>query len=173
MLRVVSLSARSKGRVFLYDRPFYRFVSDMALNNLTATQRALLPADKMDEDAVLHLHRVDEATIEPLIPELLTWIQDMNWPVAGVIPSLLLMHRRLLVAPVREILKGDDDAWKANCLRSLVEYMSQEQLLALKPEIERIANHPTPEEKVEEADETAGEILQEMQLWNSENTTAS
>jgi hypothetical protein len=173
MIRILVSTARRQTYPVSCKLPAYCGVFKMTLKHLTTMQKNLLPADKHDEEAVLHLQNLDETSIEPLIPELLAWIQDLNWPIAGPVSSLLLMHRRLLVSPIREVLQGDDDPWKANCLDVLVEHLSQDQQLALLPELERIANHPTEGEILEEADGTAREILQDMKQWDEENSRAA
>jgi hypothetical protein len=42
--------------------------------------------------------------------------QDRNWPIFLSIRELLQQHPGLVVGPVREVLKGDDDDWKNHCL---------------------------------------------------------
>ncbi|MFJ6266178.1 DUF5071 domain-containing protein [Lysinibacillus xylanilyticus] len=42
----------------------------------------LLPRHKFDNDRVELIKKMDRDKILPLLPNLLEWIQDMNWPVA-------------------------------------------------------------------------------------------
>jgi hypothetical protein len=129
---------------------------------LTPSQRALLPEDKHDNAAVTHLFTVDETAIAPLVRELLAWLQDPNWPIFLPIRELLQQHPELVVEPVREVLKGDDDEWKNHCLEHIVKHIPRKYQFELKEEIERIAKTPTAREKVEEADEIAKEILDKL-----------
>ena len=46
----------------------------------------LIPKDKFDVSSFEQLMALNDAEIDPIIPELLKWIQDMNWPVA---PSVI------------------------------------------------------------------------------------
>lgn len=50
----------------------------------------LLPKDKFDIDKVEKLKGLNRGELIPLLPELLKWIQDMNWPIAPKIAKLLL-----------------------------------------------------------------------------------
>lgn len=131
-------------------------------NTLNASQRALLPSDKHDEDALARLETLDTAALAPLIPELLTWLQDTNWPVARPVLQLLLKHLPLITDPIREILRGDDDLWKWNVEGHLIRKMPREQQSQLIPELERISMHPTTGEVQEEADVAAREILEQQ-----------
>jgi hypothetical protein len=130
---------------------------------LTESQKAILPKDKHDDPAVAHISALPESSIAPLIPELLTWLQDGNWPVARPVKTLLLSFPHLIVEPVREVLLGDDDEWKDNMLLYIVDEIPREQQLALKQEVERIAKNPTKGEKDIDCDESARDILNKLE----------
>ncbi|KAE8447051.1 hypothetical protein EG329_011186 [Mollisiaceae sp. DMI_Dod_QoI] len=132
-------------------------------NSLSRAQRALLPCDKHDQDAVATLDKLDSASLMPLLPEILAWLQDLNWPVAKPVLQLMRKHLPLLIDPVRDILRGDDDPWKSNCLEYLVREMPREQQSELIPELQRLVIHPTPGEMEEEAHLTAEDILEHLQ----------
>ncbi|TVY87445.1 hypothetical protein LAWI1_G004535, partial [Lachnellula willkommii] len=129
-------------------------------STLTPSQKALLPKDKHDSAAIAHLSTLPESTIAHLVPELLTWVQDINWPIAALAASFLLKYPHLLVVPVREILLGGDGEWKHNCLVYLVDEMPLEQLRVLRPAVERIAESSTEGEREFESDEVARNILE-------------
>ncbi|KZT25882.1 hypothetical protein NEOLEDRAFT_283846 [Neolentinus lepideus HHB14362 ss-1] len=119
-----------------------------------------LPKGKSDYEAVEQLNALSSTEIEPLIPELLTWLQDVNWPIFSPVLDLLARHPRLLVEPVRRVLQGDDDAWIAYCVGNLVkDRLPREQQISLKLELERIANNPTDAEKEWEVQDDAQEVL--------------
>ena len=82
--------------------------------HLTPAQKALLPKDKCDDEAVDHLNTLSSSEIQLLIPDLLTWLQDINWPIAMPIANMLLKQKtqKLAVEPVRGILRGKDEVWK-------------------------------------------------------------
>ena len=129
---------------------------------LTESQKASLPKDKHDDAAITHISTLPESSIAPLIPALLTWLQDINWPIAGPAKSFLLKYPHLLIAPVLEVLLGEDDEWKHNCLVYLVDEMPREQQQAFRPVMERIAKSPTTGEKEFESDEIARDILESL-----------
>jgi len=130
---------------------------------LKESQKAILPKDKYDEPAVAHISTLPESSIAPLIPELLTWLQDVAWPIARPVKTLLLRHPHLIVEPVREVLVGNDDEWKDNCLTQIVEELPRKQQQALKQEVERIARSPTTGEEEFETQDTARNILEKLE----------
>ncbi|TVY50755.1 hypothetical protein LCER1_G006221 [Lachnellula cervina] len=129
---------------------------------LTSSQKALLPKDKHDSPAIAHLSTLPESAIAPLVPELLTWIQDINWPISALAARFLLQYPHLLVVPVRGILLGDDGEWKHNCLVYLVDEMPLEQQRVLRSAVERIAESPTGGDREFESDEVARIILEKV-----------
>ncbi|MFJ6211704.1 DUF5071 domain-containing protein [Lysinibacillus sp. NPDC092081] len=58
------------------------------------------------------LKKLDRDKILPLLPNLLEWIQDMNWPVASSILELLLTFPEEIVPHVQNVLSSDDENWK-------------------------------------------------------------
>ena len=45
--------------------------------------KALVPKDKYDITVISELKKLSDTEIKSIIPGLLEWIQDMDWPVAG------------------------------------------------------------------------------------------
>lgn len=51
--------------------------------------RAFLPRDKHDLDNLQLLKNLGWPAIEPVLPDLLEWVQHMNWPVARSLAPFL------------------------------------------------------------------------------------
>ncbi|MEH7349612.1 DUF5071 domain-containing protein [Gottfriedia acidiceleris] len=119
----------------------------------------LLPRDKFDFEKVNELKQSNKSDLIPLLPNLLEWIQDMNWPIAKEIAKLLLNFPSEIVPYIKNVLQSDDDIWKYWCLYELVMKFPIESKILFKDEIEKLANSPTPDEKLEDLDEVALEIL--------------
>ncbi|MGE7110009.1 DUF5071 domain-containing protein [Lysinibacillus sp. NPDC047702] len=120
----------------------------------------LLPKNKHDSNRVTQLKYLERKKLIPLIPELLTWIQDINWPIAPDVAELLLIYPNEIVPHIKNVLSTNDDIWKYWCLEYLVKRMPLENRLRLKDDLVRMAKHPTVGEKLEEVDELAIEIIQ-------------
>ncbi|WP_424511158.1 DUF5071 domain-containing protein [Roseateles saccharophilus] len=58
--------------------------------------------------------------VEPVLPQILEWTQDGNWPVALVFAPFLATIGAGLAPHARRILHGDDDVWKYFLLQDVV-----------------------------------------------------
>ena len=132
-----------------------------------ALQR-LLPADKRDVDAVDRLSAHGYPAVEPLVPTLLEWMQDLNWPVAQALHPFLAKLGEPLAPHIRSILRTDDDVWKYWVLICVVAE-SPALLLALKPELEVLAERPTDGERDELVDELARNMLLRLDRGSSQS----
>jgi Domain of unknown function (DUF5071) len=131
-------------------------------STLSPASLALLPNNKHDLRSVKHLSTLPPSTIAPLIPHLLTWLQDHNWPIYPSMQELVLQHPSLAVEAIRKVLiDADDIEWTLRCLDTIAR-MPKEQQMALRWEVEGIAKRPNEVEKLEEADVEAQAILDEL-----------
>jgi hypothetical protein len=120
---------------------------------------ALIPATKHDMEKASALVQLGFPVVEPVIPQILEWLQDLNWPVVAVFRPFLVSIGEPLAPYVRTVLAGDDDIWKYNLLSIVVE-RSPRLARNLRPELERIAAAPSEGESAEEVDDVALEILE-------------
>lgn len=119
---------------------------------------ALLPSDKLETDKAEAIIAQGFPAVEPVLPALLEWMQDINWPVAQTLLPFLASIGEPLAPHVRQVLETKDEIWKYWVIRCLVRE-SIELARALKPELQRLALEPTPGEREEELDVVAKEIL--------------
>jgi hypothetical protein len=108
--------------------------------------RKLLPKDKFDLSTTEELMQLDDDEIEAIIPDLLIWIQDMNWPVSQLIALVLIVHRKLTEKYLLDLLKPEqrDNIWKYNIITQLLmKWPSKAYDPRIIAEIIRIAEEPT------------------------------
>ncbi|MGE7945593.1 DUF5071 domain-containing protein [Lysinibacillus sp. NPDC093688] len=120
----------------------------------------VLPRNKSDNDRVEMIKKMDRDKILPLLPNLLEWIQDMNWPVAPSVLELLLTFPEEIVPHVQDVLSSDDENWKWFILNFLVIELPVESRAQFRGYLTRVAETPTHNELAEELDEVAKEILE-------------
>jgi len=118
--------------------------------------RELIPKHKFDEDVIDKLKALSFEQIEPIIPDLLEWLQDMNWPIARSIADILQPFVDKMIPEIIKIFKTNDGIWKMWVLINLARYTKDNLLLS---EIERIAKFPTRDEIEEEVHLEALAIL--------------
>ena len=119
----------------------------------------LVPKNKFDRERLKHL---TDNEIEPILPSLLEWIQDCNWPVAGDILPVLALHQSALVPLIHRVLSPHekDDIWKYWIITCLAPLFSDESINCILSDIQRIAKSPTQGELREEVHEAAVIFLQ-------------
>ncbi|MFS0865670.1 DUF5071 domain-containing protein [Fredinandcohnia sp. 179-A 10B2 NHS] len=122
----------------------------------------LLPKDKFDFDKVEKLNELNRGELISLLPELLKWIQDMNWPIAPKIAELLLHFPNEIIPHIRNVFETQDNVWKFWCLEVLVKPLPVDKRKVLKNDLIRLAERPTEGEILEEVDVRAKEILKQF-----------
>ena len=120
---------------------------------------SLLPHNKSDLERARVVVALGYPAIAPIVPGVLEWLQDINWPVAGIFAPFLASIGPELAPYIRTVLETSDDVWKYYVVQAVVS-ASPELAQALKPELERIAKNPTPSERHEEVNDAAVEALE-------------
>jgi hypothetical protein len=128
---------------------------------------ALLPIDKMDTEAASKVVAIGFPGVEPVLPKLLEWLQDMNWPVAQVLQPFLASVGAPLAVHIRAVLATDDDVWKYWVVQGVVGE-SMQLMHALKPELERLAHSPTDGEAEEGVSELSAQIIKKVRGANGD-----
>ena len=116
----------------------------------------LIPKHKDDQKVIEGLKMLSFEEIKPIIPNLLEWLQDINWPIAGPVAEILKPFSDSMVPEIIKILRTNDGLWKWGTLTTLARTTTNPMLLT---EIERIAKFPTRDEIEEELDIEAIAIL--------------
>jgi len=109
---------------------------------------AMLPKAKHDLFLVDCLKSLKEEEIKQIIPELISWIADANWPVANPIADILLKYPLLIEPYIEKHLSAceEDDELKYNIISLILPRLPikvQKRLIIL---IERICTNPTKAE---------------------------
>ncbi|MEW5940481.1 MAG: DUF5071 domain-containing protein [Chloroflexota bacterium] len=125
--------------------------------------RKLLPKDKGDTDNARAIIALEYPAIAPVLPDLMEWLQDFNWPVAKVIAPYLATIGEPLIPEVIRVLHTNDDIWKMWVLSLIVINMPVHIAMRLRNEIERIVANPTVGETEQGVVEVAEEILHKIE----------
>lgn len=72
----------------------------------------LIPVHKGDDRGIEHLKKRSFEEIQPIVPELLKWLQDVNWTIASDIAEILHPFVNRMVPEIIDIMKTDDGIWK-------------------------------------------------------------
>ena len=123
----------------------------------------LIPKNKYDISNIEKLKQLTTKEIEPILPALLEWIQDRNWPVAEALLPVLALHQSALTPLIMNILspKEEDNIWKYYIITCLLPLFSDACIAPLLPSLKRIAENPTQNEILEETNSAAFAFLQD------------
>jgi hypothetical protein len=127
--------------------------------------RELLPRDKRDLDNARAVAALGYPAVAPVLPDLLEWLQDCNWPVSRPIGDFLATIPEQMAPLIWKVLRGDDLIWKYWCIVRLISAMPTRTAEQFRGELTRLAEEPTPAERREELNEVAADALGE--LWPS------
>lgn len=122
----------------------------------------LLPRDKFDFERVEGLKHLSRDKVILLLPHLLTWVQDMNWPIAKTVCELILAFQKESVPYIKQVFATNDDIWKYGCLEFLIKQMSIDNKKQFQQDLVRLSKCPTEGERLEEVDRLAKVILQTL-----------
>ncbi|MGO4731952.1 DUF5071 domain-containing protein [Paenibacillus sp. 2KB_22] len=124
--------------------------------------RECLPRDKHDFEAVRKLSEFSNGELNGIIPELMEWLQDGNWPVSKPVEDLLLRLGEDLIPHIKDVLQTQDSTWEYFILVGLIDRLPVSHLRMLRNDLVRILESPTPSEVLEELDEVIVELLKKM-----------
>lgn len=130
--------------------------------------RELLPQHKSDVARAQEVIALGYPAVAPVLPELLEWLLDCNWPVSHPIGDFLATLPEAMAPMIWQVLQGDDLGWKYWCIVRLIRVMPTHVAEQFRGELSRLANDPTANERSEELDEVAQETLRE--LWPSSDS---
>lgn len=127
-----------------------------------------LPVDKHDFKSVEALASMERSVVIPLLPELLKWIQDMNWPIAPAMVEVLLRYKVETIPHLRTILCQTDFIWTYNILAYLIKEWSTELISELSSSLRELAQNM---DQYEDTDLLSIEILHNHRLIEMDETT--
>lgn len=121
--------------------------------------KSCIPKDKFDIAAIEMANQIGFPGLNPVLPDLLAWIQDANWPVAPHVASLLSNASNEILPHIKTILASQDGSWKYWTIELVLKNIDSDILAELRDDLVRLADHPTQNDQAEEADIAARAIL--------------
>ncbi|UTC64614.1 DUF5071 domain-containing protein [Treponema sp. OMZ 788] len=100
----------------------------------------MMPKDKFDLDTCKNFYDLtDEAFLE-IAPELLTWLQDGNWPIFPEIIKVFTLKQDIVIDEISKIFDTSDVIWQYWILSELYPNLSEKNKLFLKEGLKRCSN---------------------------------
>lgn len=120
-----------------------------------------VPKDKYDTAAVDRAAALGYPTINSVLPELLRWLKDGNWPVAKGVGCLLTKAGPEIAPHIVAVLNSQDAAWKYWILLYVVKELRSDVWKMIEQDVKRLSISPTADDRFEEIDVIARELLAE------------
>lgn len=124
--------------------------------SLSPTLRDLLPVHKCDLERARALVALGYPAVAPLLSHIVSWSQDINWPVAGVLVPFLASIGAPLATELRSVWRNHptDHDWIMATITYIVGRADDAQLLEqLREDVEWLERTTTDTELREEAAE--------------------
>ncbi len=130
---------------------------------VTSKLVGLVPIDKHDHEAAERAIAAGYPAVESSLPQLLEWLQDMNWPVAQTLAPFLASISKPLIPHLKVIFETDDEIWKAWIISRII---GESPLLAthFRSDLEKLVNQETHDEDAQWVRENA-QIVLEKYRW--------
>lgn len=124
--------------------------------------KELLPKNKSDNSGLNRLSALPDEEIKSVIPDLLMWVQDMNFPVAPEVCSIIAGHYDVANIEIIKLLdiSQSDELWKYFIITGLLPVIEKPSENLIKA-VRRIAFSPSDSEITEEVNERAKNYLYE------------
>ncbi|OJX50122.1 MAG: hypothetical protein BGO88_05385 [Flavobacterium sp. 38-13] len=124
----------------------------------------LVPNNKEDLNFINNLKLKSISEIRDIIPQLLEWMQDMNWPQAPLIADYFSPYINEIQEELISILKSNDEIWKYWILHGLILHSEITPSQKILLEVKRVYLNASKQEKEEEVDVIAKEILEKYHI---------
>jgi hypothetical protein len=153
--------AQLKKHEFLGWEPYKPMI--LSENDLAA----YLPEDKQDVDNAQLLVNLGYPKVQPVLSEIMVWLQDMNWPVSGVFALWLSSIGRELKPYIQSIFNTNDAVWKYWILYTVLGNMKKCELAFFRDDLEKLSCSIQPQDLAEEIPEMARELLSRLECIDS------
>ena len=121
-----------------------------------------IPRHKGDLDTARSAVAAGYAQLKPVIPEILQWHQDYNWPVAHILSDLYRDADDDIIPHLERVLQSDDWCWKYWVVSDIIPQIGKSAARHFLPELERLSRAPTKDEIANEIDQVARDALKRL-----------
>ncbi|UHA73490.1 DUF5071 domain-containing protein [Paenibacillus sp. 481] len=114
------------------------------------------------DNAALVLSKIESKRLEVIIPDMIEWLYDLNWPGALEIAELLCKMGEPIIPHLKPYLSEYESPMTSNILSEIVENWPKSHVIQLKHELKSLT---TQDETSEYAKRTVLEIFKEHELF--------
>ncbi len=127
----------------------------------------LVPKGKFDFETVSKLEEASLSEIEPILPDLFEWTEDVNWPIAPKISEILARFDKAIIPYIIYYLHNPSGLDEYGTYYHLLPKLDKTQLLLIKDELMRIKQYPSSFQSEEGYDKLAESYLKKIEDMDS------
>jgi len=136
---------------------------------MTFDPKKLLPQHKQDMKAAEAVVEAGYQAMKPVMPDVLFWFQDGNWPVSHVLQELFTSADDDVVPHLRSIFSSGDVLWVYWVLLCVVPKLPQSVRALLVADLQVLATTTDKEFVEEEVHLEAQELLEDISSSEKES----
>jgi hypothetical protein len=122
----------------------------------------LIPKHISDFETVERIKNTNIESIKLVLPQLFEWVEDINWPIAPELASILVKFDDLIIPFLIDLIRKPDGLREITAYCYMLPELNNKQLLLLSEELNRVMNKPTAFEKEEGYDKLALKYLRKI-----------
>lgn len=155
-----------------------KYLQDYAVSQLVYLENSKLhlllqPMSKSYwKNAAIVLKKIGYPRVKAIIPELLEWIQDMNWPGAQEIVDLLITIDDEIVPYVKKVLRSGEGIWIVWLLSEVVSTWDKNLMKQIKNDLYDLSITLDNNLIIEGVDIQAMRLLYESKLMDKEKLSS-
>lgn len=119
---------------------------------------SLNPKSKTDVDTAKRAIKAGYPAVQPVLGELVQWLQDYNWPVAKVLAPFLAEIGMPLVPHIDHVLETNDESWKYWMIVCLIS-QNEDLFECYRETLIQYSEKPSANDQHHELDQVAREAL--------------
>lgn len=123
---------------------------------------SLVPKNKFDDGNLDRIMALSDSEMQTIIPNLLEWTKDINWPIAMPIINILVRRERIIVPYLKTVLMSKDWEWEKWILEYLVSNISDDYICQLKPELEVFIDNEIEDDDYIDLKDTVIKLLERI-----------
>lgn len=123
-----------------------------------------IPISKNDFDAIEYAELVGFPKILPIVPELLSWVKDANWPVAPRIANLVVTGSSDIIPAVKQVFQSSDDIWKFWVISLIVAELPTKVIEEIRIELHALSSSDANDDDAEDLKSLAKTLLAHTKL---------
>ena len=127
---------------------------------------SLVPKSKSDLDTANRAVAAGYPAVESVLPELVEWLQDYNWPVAHVLAPFLAEIDLPLIPQIDHVFSTTDETWQYWMIVCLLSH-NDDLYEHYKQKLIQLAETPSGNDRHHELDDVARETLEERGLYKT------